>query len=429
MSSERNVTIKSSNYTLVILTLLSALTFMDRQVLSVVIQPVKLEFNLSDLQIGLVTGLGFALTFGLLGVPLGRLADKHNRRSLIAYARGIGGLLSLMGSLSVGFFSLMFTRSGGAISDAGGTPASMSMLADLYPAENRSRAMSVLSAGASFGALMALVLGSWLAQHFGWRITVALIGGATLLVSLLLRYTVAEPARIHSPLPDPSESQLQQRGAVAAIWAAPFTRWSILGAAFALLAGYSFGTWNFAMMIRHHDVSLQQAGWISGASACMSLLGGLASGVLTDKLTKRHVRWQLGVPVLGLGLAYLCGVTYLLTPSGAITNAILSVMVFSFFLPWWAAPTYAAISLVVPSQRRATANAMMLLAGAVVGNGMGAILTGLISDLLARQFGDDALRLALFGMVCMLIPAIASFYLASKSYPAALQRANLNITT
>ena len=88
-------------------------------------------------------------------MPLGRLADKHNRRSLIAYARGIGGLLSLMGSLSVGFFSLMFTRSGGAISDAGGTPASMSMLADLYPAENRSRAMSVLSAGASFGALMA----------------------------------------------------------------------------------------------------------------------------------------------------------------------------------------------------------------------------------------------------------------------------------
>jgi MFS family permease len=123
MSSKRNATAKSSNYTLVILTLLSALAFMDRQVLSVVIQPVKLEFNLTDLQIGLVTGLGFALTFGLLGVPLGRLADKHNRRSLIAYARGLGGLLGLMGSLSVGFFSLMFTRSGGAISDAGGTPS------------------------------------------------------------------------------------------------------------------------------------------------------------------------------------------------------------------------------------------------------------------------------------------------------------------
>jgi MFS family permease len=429
MSSERTSFSKSSNYTLAILTLLSALAFMDRQVLSVVIQPIKLEFDLSDLQIGLVTGLGFALTFGLLGVPMGKLADRRNRRSLIAYARGVGGLLALMGSLSVGFFTLMFSRSGGAISDAGGTPASMSMLADLYPAENRSRAMSVLSAGASLGALMALVVGSWLAQHHGWRMTIALIGGVTLLVSLLLRYTVSEPVRIHTPIATDSDDELQQRGAVAAIWAEPFTRWSILGAAFALLSGYSFGTWNFALMIRHHDISLQQAGWISGASACMSLLGGLASGALTDKLTQRDKRWQLGVPVLGLGLAYVCGVTYLLMPSGAITQAMLSVMIFSFFLPWWAAPTYAAISLVVPSQRRATANAMMLLAGAVVGNGLGAILTGLFSDLLTRYFGDDALRMALLGMVCMLLPAVGAFSLAKKAYPAALARANLNASS
>ena len=132
-------------YILAVLTLMSALAFMDRQILSVIIQPVKLEFGLSDLQIGLVTGLGFALTFGVLGVPLGRLADRRERRSLIAFCRGLGGLLGLLGGASVGFLSLMFSRAGGAVSDAGGTPASMSMLADLYPAENRSRAMSVLS--------------------------------------------------------------------------------------------------------------------------------------------------------------------------------------------------------------------------------------------------------------------------------------------
>ena len=428
MSAERKLRSTSSNYTLAILTLLSALAFMDRQILSVVVQPVKLEFDLSDLQMGLVTGLGFALTFGIFGVPMGRLADRRNRRSLIAYARGLGGLMALMGSLSVGFFSLMFTRSGGAVSDAGGTPASMSMLADLYPAENRSRAMSVLNAGASFGALMALVLGSWLAQHFGWRVTVALIGGATLIVSLLLRFTVVEPLRFRSVVPTSSQKESPPRGAVRAIWTEPFTRWSILGAALALLAGYSFGTWNFAMMIRHHGISLQQAGWISGASALMSLLGGLTSGVLTDHLSKRDVRWQLGVPVLGLGLAWLCGMTYLLMPSGAIVAAMMAFMVFSFFLPWWAAPTFAAISLVVPSERRATANAMMLLAGAVVGNGMGAILTGWFSDLLAIQFGNDGLRLALLGMACMLLPAMTAFWLAMRAYPLAFQRAALNGT-
>src|SRR5437868_14286457 len=114
-------------YTLIVLTLLASLAFMDRQILAVLIQPVKQEFGLSDLQIGLVTGLGFALTFSLLGVPLGRLADRRERRSLIAVCRGVGGLLAALGAASFGFWSLMVTRAGGAISDAGGGPASMSM--------------------------------------------------------------------------------------------------------------------------------------------------------------------------------------------------------------------------------------------------------------------------------------------------------------
>lgn len=125
-------------YTLVILTALAALSYRDRQVLAVLIQPIKAEFSLSDLQISLVTGLGFALTFGVLGVPLGRLADGRERRSLIAVCRAFGGLLAAVGAAFVGFWSLMLTRAGGGL-----------------------------------GALLALVLGSWLAQKFGWRTTAA----------------------------------------------------------------------------------------------------------------------------------------------------------------------------------------------------------------------------------------------------------------
>ena len=432
-------------YILAVLTLMSALAFMDRQILSVIIQPVKQEFGLSDLQIGLVTGLGFALTFGVLGVPLGRLADRRERRSLIAFCRGLGGLLGLLGGASVGFLSLMFSRAGGAVSDAGGTPASMSMLADIYPAAHRARAMSVLGAGASLGALLALVLGSWLAQHYGWRVTVAVIGGSSLLLALVLRWTVHEPVRIghgsagHASAqsadstsrhgtdlqaaPRGVDLQTAPRGAVAAIWAEPFTRWSILGAALALLSAYSFGTWNNALMVRHHGLSLQHAGWISGGAALMSLAGGLMAGALTDRLVRRDLRWQMGVPVLGLGLALVFGVAYLLLPSGALVPASVLVWIFSFFLPWWAAPTYAAMSLVVPSQRRATANAMVLLAGAIVGNGMGAILTGWFSDLLSTRFGDDGLRYALLGMSSMMLPAMFAFGRAMRAYPSAYRKA------
>ena len=406
-------------YVLGLLTLMSALAFMDRQILSVLIQPVKLEFGLSDLQIGLVTGLGFAFTFSLLGVPLGRLADRRERRSLIAWCRGIGGLLGALGAASMGFWTLMLSRAGGALSDAGGTPASMSMLADLYPPAQRSRAMSVISTGGSLGALMALVLGSWLAAHYGWRITVVVAGSGSLLLALLLHWSVREPLRVMTAHAAHAATDTRQPGAVAAIWKQPVTRWLIVGAACTLLAAYSFGTWNIALMVRHHGMSLQQAGWISGAAAMTSIIGGLVSGVLTDRLARRDLRWQLGVPILGLGLSLVSGMAYLLLPAGALTAATVLMVAFAFFLPWWVAPTYAAISLVVPSQRRATANAMVLLAGAIVGNGMGPILTGWLSDVLNASLGGDGLRYALMGMVGMLLPGMLAFGRALQAYPAA----------
>lgn len=415
----------SGRYTLVLLTVMSALAFMDRQILSVLIEPVKMEFGLSDLQIGLVTGLGFALTFSLLGVPLGRLADRQERRNLIAWCRGLGGLLAALGAASVGFWSLMFTRSGGALSDAGGTPASMSMLADLYPPATRSRAMSVLSAGGSAGALLALLLGSWLAENYGWRTTVVVAGVCSMLLALLLLATVREPPRLATAHAQPGAGAAHPPGAVAAIWAEPVTRWLVVGAAFTLLAAYSFGSWNIALMVRHHGLSLQQAGWISGAAALSSITGGLVSGSLTDRLAQRDLRWQMGVPLTGLGMALASGVVYLLLPAGALAAATVLMVVFAFFLPWWVAPTYAAISLVVPNQRRATANAMVLLAGAVLGNGLGPILTGWLSDVLNARLGGDGLRYAMLGMVCMLLPALLAFVRALHAYPEAHRRAFL----
>ena len=413
-----------SRYILTLLTVMSALAFMDRQILSVLIEPVKLEFGLSDLQIGLITGLGFAITFGLLGVPLGRLADRSERRSLIAWCRGLGGLLAALGAASVGFWSLMFTRSGAALSDAGSTPGSMSMLADLYPPAQRSRAMSVFGTGGSIGALLALLLGSWLAENYGWRVTVVVAGAGSLLMALVLVLTVREPLRQATAAHALPAAGVRQPGAVAAIWAEPVTRWLVIGVAFTLLAAYSFGAWNIALMVRHHGLSLQQAGWISGASAISSITGSLVSGALTDRMVHRDLRWQMGVPLVGLVLSLLSGVAYLLLPAGTLPIATVLMALFAFFLPWWAAPSYAAISIVTPSQRRATANSMVLLAGAIVGNGLGPILTGWLSDVLNASLGGDGLRYAMLGMVSMILVGIFAFFRAMRAYPQAYRNAH-----
>ena len=408
---------------LLLLTALSALAFMDRQIIAVLIQPVKAEFGLSDLQIGLVTGLGFAITFALVGVPLGRRADRGSRRDLVAWCRGAGGLLAAWGGAATGFWTLMASRAGGALSDAGGAPASMSMLADLYPPEQRSRAMSVFGTGGSIGALLAMVVGAWLAQRFGWRATVVLVGCSTLGLSALLRLAVAEPARALAAVPSaapaaPAATALQG-GAVAAIWREPVTRWLIVAAACALLAGYAFGTWNTALLVRRHGLSLQGAGWVSGAAALLSVLGGLVSGALTDHLTRRDLRWQIGVPMLGIGLALPCALAYLALPAGAIGPAVALVAGFAFFVTWWVAPTYAALSLVVPAQRRATASALLMLAGALLGSGLGPILTGGLSDLLDARLPGDGLRVALAGMVAMLLPGLFAFARARAAYASA----------
>ncbi|MBP6598994.1 MAG: MFS transporter, partial [Giesbergeria sp.] len=272
------------------------------------------------------------------------------------------------------------------------------------------------------GALLAVRLGSWLAENYGCRVTVVVAGAGSLLMALVLVLTVREPLRQASAHASPAAG-LRQPGAVAAIWAEPVTRWLVIGVAFTLLAAYSFGAWNIALMVRHHGLSLQQAGWISGASALSSISGSLVSGALTDRMVRRDLRWQMGVPLLGLVLSLFSGVAYLLLPAGTLLLATVLMVLFAFFLPWWAAPSYAAISMVTPSQRRATANSMVLLAGAIVGNGLGPILTGWLSDVLNASLGGDGLRYAMLGMVSMILVGIFAFFRAMQAYPQAYRRA------
>lgn len=404
-------------YTLVLLTLLSALAFMDRQILAVLIEPIKHEFGVSDLQVGLMTGLGFSLPFALLGMPLGRMADHGTRTTILTWTRGLGGALAACGGGAMGFWTLLLTRSGSAVSEAGGGPTSISMLSDLYPPEQRSRVISVFGIGASLGALLALLLGAWLAQNYGWRMTLVLVGVSAVALTLLLWLTVQEPPRQPHPVQDTSS-----RGTLAELWHQPATRWLVIGAAFALLAGYGFGAWNNALLIRRHELSLQQAGWISGAAALSSMLGALWSGVMTDYLTRRHQAWQLGVPLLGLAGALPSGLAYLMLPAGALTAATVLMVIYAFMIVWWAAPVYAALSFLVSSQRRARAHALMMLVGSIVGSGLGPILTGWVSDVIHRQLPGDGLRLALMGVVAMLIPAMLAFYRVMQLYPDARLR-------
>ena len=418
MSSPIPQPLPRARFSLAMLALLSALAFMDRQIFAVLLVPVQREFKLGDLEVAAVTSLGFALSFALLALPLARLSDRGSRRRVIAWCRGLGGALGALGAVSGNAGMLAATRMGSAISDAGGGPASMSLAADLMPPGQRSRAMSVFAMASSAGSLLALILGSWGAQHFGWRATLAGIGLSSLLCALVLRWVVSEPRRAAHAAPGAAPSP---GGALAEVLAQPASRWLLTGAALALLAGYSFGIWNFAYLVRSHGLSVQTAGWVTGLSAAGSMLGSGTSGWLADKLVPRDPRWQLGVPVLGLTLSLPLALGFLAIGPDHTGWAVALLVAFGFFVAWWIAPSYAALSHIVAPDRRASANALVLLVGAVGGGGLGPVLTGAISDTLAPHLRGDPLGAALALVVALLLPAAWALWRSMRAYPAALR--------
>ena len=397
--------------TLFLLAALSALAFMDRQILAVLVVPLKAEFALTDLQLGLVSGLAFSISFGIMALPLGRLADRVERRRLVAWCRGLGGVLAALGALAGSAWLLALTRCGSALSDAGGAPASMSMIADLYPPQNRAKAMGLFTMGATAGALLAMVGGAALAQHLGWRTTLAIVGLMAVAAAVLFRACATEPTRQVLPSGAPATD-----GVVRMLLADPVARALVLAASFALLAGYSFGAWNFAYLVRAMHLSPQQAGWISGLSALGSLVAAPLAGHLSDRVALAGPWRRLWVPIGGLALALPLAWAYLALPELSLWLAVVLVIAFSFFLAFWIAPVYAALSMVVAPQQRAQANAILMLVGAVGGSGIGPVLTGALSDALVGHVAGDPLGVALALAVSMLLPAIATLGVALRAW-------------
>lgn len=416
------------HYTLLLLTFVYAMSLIDRQIMGVLIEPVKQEFQVTDTAMGLLSGLAFALFYSTVAVPMGRLADRSNRRNMVAWCCGAWSIMTGLCGLATSYWQLAAARVGVAIGEAGGTAPSLAMIADHYPPSQRSRAMSVFMLGPPMGTLFGLGLGAWIAQKYGWRDAFFWMTLPGVAAAVLLRFGGIEPAR--GRWDTVSEAASAKSGAgetlgtiLTALWASPaFIRITIAGLLLGF-AGYGIGIWSTAFLVRSHGLSLKDAGILIGLTNGISaILGSLFSGWLCDRLTRRDLRWQLGVPVIGLLLALPAGVLYLLYPAGeawqlgplTVPHAMVYSLLFSFFAVWWTAPSYAALTALVASHRRTTVLALYSLGLTLVGGGLGPLCVGMLSDALVPAFGVESLRWAL---VCVM----AAFALAAVAYAAAMR--------
>jgi MFS family permease len=389
----------------------NTLSFIDRQILTIMIDPVRAELQVSDTQISLLHGIAFASLYAVLGLPLGRIADRSDRPRLIALGIAIWSAMTAVSGMARDYSHLFIARMGVAVGEAALAPAAVSLLSDRFARKRLASAIGLFQAGIFVGSALALIAGGWVLGQLGstvefgpmgriasWRFLFLAIGLPGILLAFAFLF-VAEPRRRQ-----PARSTEAQPPAEVLAWLWVRRRvygWHFL--AFTAITTLAYGTlaWAPSVLIRIHGMTTMQAGFALGVTLLIfGPLGVLSSGRLVDSLLARSIS---GGPVIaavfGIILFSIATPTFGLASSASIVAATAVLLCFSQGFPYGVAT--ASLALVTPAELRGQVTAIYLMISNLVGLSLGPLLVALATD---RLFGDD---LAI-GFSFALLPAIVS---------------------
>jgi len=411
------------NYTLAVLTVVYIFNFIDRQILVILQEDIKADLLLSDTQLGLLSGLSFAIFYVTFGIPIARWADKGSRRNIIALAVGTWSLMTALCGLVTNYWQLLAARIGVGIGEAGGSPPAHSMISDLFPPEERATALSIYSMGINFGILLGFVIGGWVNDFFGWRIVFFVIGVPGILMAFIVRFTLREPPRGHADKVEVVADAPAFKDVIKLLWSRPSFRHMSIASGLHAFVGYGVGQWIASFFIRTYELSGtgEIATWLGLISGTAGAAGTFCGGYFADKLGKRDKRWYIWVPGLSTVLAIPFSLAVYLLNNYALALSIYLVPVFlgAMFL----GPTIAMTHGIVSLRMRALASAVLLFVLNLIGLGLGPLVTGIISDLLEPSFGSEALRYALVIVVLVYFWCAFHYFMAGKTIREDLARA------
>ena len=403
---------RRANYALAVLFVVTMLNFLDRQVISIVAEPIKRDLGLSDTQLGLMTGLSFAVFYTTLAIPLAALADRWNRSRIIAIAIAVWSLMTVLCGVAGNFVQLFLARVGVGIGEAGSAPASHSLIADLFPPERRAGALGIMGAAVPVGAFIAYAGGGYITEMFSWRAAFMLAGLPGIMIALLIWFTVPDPrgkvslAKAFQPV----AGEATLRSALLELSRKP-AYWHLVAAG-VLVQFVSYGLASFygGLFVRVHGMNYGELGWKLGVM--VGVTGGFGAwfgGKVGDMIGKRD-------PVLPL---LVSGLVLLIAAPGMIAaiyagNANLAIVLLGF--PTFAAtfyfgPSFAAVQALASDRTRAMAVAIYLMVAGLIGLGLGPVFVGGLSDYFAggdRNLEASALQKAL--MVLALFNLWAGFH-------------------
>lgn len=403
--------LRTAWYVAVILMLCNTLSFIDRQILSLLVTPIKHDLGISDTAIGLLQGAAFALFYTLLGLPMGRIADRGSRRTLIAAGIFFWSIMTAMCAAARSFSTLFFARMGVGVGEATLAPSAFSLISDYFPRERLGTAMSIFSMGIFFGSGLALIVGGTvigavsqlpavevplIGTIASWRLTFLIVGLPGMLMALLV-YTIREPLRQN--LLRTTDGQVSRLG-LSEVAAQLRLRWQsvvgiCLGLAFQALCNYAQQAWLPTFFTRVHGWNARQAGLTLGS---LSLITGVTGMYLGGRLCDFWQRRRLHDAPLRVGvLATLsAGIFFCSAMSMPTVKWQLALLVPAFFfLAMPVGSSYASLQLIFPNQVRGQVGALQIFTLNLGGLILGPLLPGVFNDHLFRNANMVGWSLAL----------------------------------
>ena len=403
-------------YALGLLTLVYIVNFVDRQILAILLQSIKLDLGLTDFQLGLLGGTAFGIFYATLGVPIARLADFYSRKGVMAVCLTIwSGMTALCGTAG-SFATLLLYRVGVGIGEAGGSPPAHSMISDYFPPERRATALGVFSLGVPLGILVGFLVGGRLDDAIGWRSTFLVVGLPGLLLAAIVALTLREPPRGLSESTAFSADQAAPGAGevIRFLWRSRAFRHASFASGLYAFVGYSTTNWAPPFLIRSHGMTTSEVGtWLALIIGIGGGVGIYLGGALSDRMAVRDDRWRMWIPCLAQALSLPFGFVIYTTDN---TMLALVMIIFPTFLGLvYQAPAMALVQSLATPAMRATAAAVLLFVINIIGLAMGPAATGLLSDALEPRFGEDSLRYAMLLTSLVLGWSAVHFWLASRS--------------
>lgn len=391
-------------YVLFMLLLVYLVSLIDRQILAVLIEPIRKELRFSDTQMGLLSGLAFGLLYATMAVPLSRLGDRWSRKGMIAICLAVWSVATSACGLAQNFVQLFMARVLVGTGEAGAGPSSHSLISDYFPPEQRATALGIYSMGIFTGAGLGLFIGSIFLAHFGWRGAFIAAGLPGLVLTAIFALTVREPEHgtadmpARPPVPPFAASFLTilRSGTIIA---------GAFGLGFAVFALQSLLNWLPALMVRQYGFTAAEAGRTLGPLVAVAgTLGVLSGGLLCDRVSRANRANSPRLMALTTLLLVPIGVSGLLSNNAHVMLGAITILI--FLNAFVSGPSFALFQNAAPPRLRAFAAAVAGLVAVILGNAIGPFAGGALSDVFAALGADNPLKWSLVS--CIAIASLGS---------------------